>query len=394
LGVIPLAATSETTRLLLAHRIQIAVIPFSVEPVRPRRSDWFHGTAPLNRQTGSVEYHNLQQMNFRFQHTELLIGLAGIGVLILAFYYLLKWKTKVVSRIGDPKLVQQLIKNFSSKAFLLKFVLALVAFTLIVSGAANLQEPGEMDKVQRKGVDVIIAMDVSKSMLAQDIAPNRLERAKQFTNRLISQLGDDRIGLILFAGRAYMQMPLSTDHAMASLYIQQAAPEAVPTQGTVISEALRMSDAAFNRKERKYKAVVLVTDGEDHDPESVQLAQQLASNGIMINTVGIGSPSGSIIPDPETGQPKKDEQGNTVVSKLNEVELQRLASATNGVYVRLNDPADAATKIKAQLDTIQETAMEDNEFRQYKSYFPWFLALAFILLLVEFIVPEKRKEKA
>jgi Ca-activated chloride channel homolog len=333
-------------------------------------------------------------MNFRFQHTEILIGLAGIALLIFAFFYVIKWKKRVITRIGDQKLVEQLIENFSSKAFLLKFILALVAFTLIVSGAANLQQPGEMDKVQRKGVDIIIAMDVSKSMLAQDIAPNRLERAKQFTNRLINQLGDDRIGLILFAGRAYMQMPLSTDHAMASLYIQQATPETVPTQGTVISEALRMSDAAFNRKERKYKAVVLVSDGEDHDPQSVPLAEKLASNGIMINTVGIGSPSGSIIPDPETGQPKKDDMGNTVISKLNETELQQLASATNGVYVRLNDPADAANKVKKQLDTIQATAMEDNEFRQYKSYFPWFLAIAFLLLLVEFVVPEKRREKA
>jgi Ca-activated chloride channel family protein len=331
-------------------------------------------------------------MNFRFQHNEILIGLAGIVLLILAFFYLLKWKKKAATRIGDQKLVQQLINNFSSKSFLLKFILALVAFTLIISGAANLQQPGETDKVQRKGVDIIIAMDVSKSMLAQDISPNRLERAKQFTNRLINQLGDDRIGLILFAGRAYMQMPLSTDHAMASLYIQQATPETVPTQGTIISEALRISQAAFNRKERKYKAVVLVTDGEDHDPQSVPLAEQLASSGIMINTVGIGSPSGSIIPDPETGQPKKDDQGNTVVSKLNETELQQLASVTNGLYVRLNDPAEAASKIKSQLDTIQATAMEDNEFRQYKSYFPWFLGIAFMLLLIEFIIPEKRRK--
>ena len=187
-----------------------------------------------------------------------------------------------------------------------------------------------MENVQRKGVDVMLVLDVSKSMLARDIKPSRLERAKQFLLRLVDQLPNDRIGLVLFAGRAYLQMPLTTDHGAAHMYIQEASPDAVPTQGTVIADALRMANAAFNSKERKYKSIVLVSDGEDHDPDAAKVAKQLAQDGVLINTVGIGSPEGSPIEDPVTGELKKDQEGHTVISKLNEAELQQLATATNG----------------------------------------------------------------
>ncbi len=182
------------------------------------------------------------------------------------------------------------------------FALALAA---VIVASANLQKPGAMDDVQRKGVDVVIAMDVSKSMLAEDIKPNRLERARQLVYKLMDQLPNDRVGLVLFAGRAYLQMPLTTDHGAARMYIQQAGPDVVPTQGTVISEALRASNSAFNSKERKFKSIVLITDGEDHDPQAVPLAQQLAEDGVMINSVGIGSAEGAPIMDPATNDIQK-----------------------------------------------------------------------------------------
>jgi Ca-activated chloride channel family protein len=227
-------------------------------------------------------------------------------------------------------------------------------------------------------------------MLAEDSKPNRLEVAKQLVNKLMNELQNDRIGLILFAGRAYLQMPLTTDHGAARMYVQNAGPEVVPTQGTVIGEALRLSNAAFNSKDKKYKAVVLITDGEDHDPESIKIAQELAANAIMINTVGIGSPEGSPIVDPMTNDFKKDPQGNTVITKLNETGLQQLAQSTKGVYVRLTDPEHAVATIMQQLGTIEKTELEDSAFKDYKSYFQWFLAAAFLFLLVEFFLPERR----
>jgi Ca-activated chloride channel family protein len=287
-------------------------------------------------------------------------------------------------------LVNELIGSYSAKNFLIKFVLASLALALIIVGIANLQRPGAMENVNRKGVDIALAMDVSKSMMAEDIKPNRLERARQVVYKLMDRLPDDRIALVLFAGRAYMQMPLSTDHAAARMYVQQAGPEVVPTQGTVISEALRMSNTAFNSKERKFKSIILITDGEDHDPQAVQLAQQLVTEGVMINTVGIGSPGGAPIIDPVTKEYKKDENGNTVITKLNEAELQQLASATRGVYVRLDNVDDAVKQIVNQLGTIEQTALEDSAFRDYRNYFQYLLAAALLLLIIEFFFPERK----
>lgn len=330
-------------------------------------------------------------VNIRIEHIEFLIGLIGLPILLVLLYFLLRWKKKTTARIGDPALVQQLIDNYSPLRFMIKTGLAIVAFILLVLGAANLQKPGAMENVQRKGVDVMLVLDVSKSMLARDIKPSRLERAKQLLLRLTDKLENDRIGLVVFAGRAYLQMPLTTDHGAARMYIQQASPDIVPTQGTVIGEALKMANMAFNSKERKYKSILLLSDGEDHDPEAQDIARQLAKNGVMINTVGIGSPEGSPIVDPATGELKKDEKGETVMSKLNEAELQQLSAATNGQYIRLDNIDDALITMSQQLDSAEKKSMSDSEFIDYKSFFQWFMFIALVLLLAEFFLAERHR---
>lgn len=299
-----------------------------------------------------------------------------------------------MKKVGDQGLVRLLIRNYSPASFLLKFAAAALALAAIITASANLQRPGQMENVRRQGVDLVITMDVSKSMLAQDIKPNRLERARELVYKLMDELKDDRIGLVVFAGHAYLQMPLTTDHAAARMFVQSASPDAVPTQGTVIGEALRMSASAFNSKERKFKSVVLITDGEDHDPEALQMAKQLAENGVIVNSVGIGSTEGSPILDPATGAYKTDEQGQTVISKLNENELQQLASDTRGVYVHYQNTADAVRQITGQLATLQQSAIEDSAFKDYISYFQWFLGAAFLLLVIEFLLPERKRKLA
>ena len=327
---------------------------------------------------------------YRFQHIEYLAGLVLIPVLLILFLFLINWKKSRVKKIGDPALVKDLVKGYSPAKFALKFSLALLALTAIITGIANLQKPGKMENVQRKGVDVMIALDVSKSMLAEDVKPNRLEKAKQLVTKLLEKLENDRVGLILFAGRAYVQMPLTTDHAAARMYIQSASPAAVPSQGTVIGQALKIANSSFNSKERKFKSVVLISDGEDHDPEALQMTEALAKNGIMLNTVGIGSPEGSPLIDHERNEIKKDQNGNAVITKLNEPELQQLATGTKGIYVRLEDTDEAVAKIKAQLDTIEQQSLGDEAFINYLSYFQWFLAAGFILLLLENFIPERK----
>lgn len=331
---------------------------------------------------------------FRFQHIESLIGLAVIPLLAALFYQVLIWKKNTKKRIGDERLVNQLISNYSERNFLLKFLFAGIALAIIIAGIADPQSPGAMENVQRKGVDIVLAMDVSKSMLAEDIKPSRLERARQVVYKLMDKLPDDRIGLVLFAGRAYMQMPLTTDHAAARMYVQQAGPEVVPTQGTVIADALRMSNTAFNSKERKFKAIVLITDGEDHDPQAVEVAKQLMNEGVMINTIGIGSPAGAPIIDPMTKEYKKDDNGYTVISKLNEPELQQLAGSTKGIYVRLEDVDAAVNNVVKQLGTIEQTSLEDSSFRDYRNYFQWLLGFGLLLVVLEFFFPERKMKTA
>jgi Ca-activated chloride channel family protein len=329
-------------------------------------------------------------MNLQFQHPEFILAFLALPFIGLLFWYVLQWKLSIAKKIGDEKLVNELTKVHSPTKYLAKFVLAALALIALIAALINPQSAGEMDKVERKGVDVMIALDVSNSMLAEDIKPNRLERAKQLVNRLMVQLENDRVGLVLFAGRAYMQMPLTTDHAAARMYVQNAGPHIVPTQGTMISEALKLSTTAFNSKERKYKAIIMITDGEDHDPASLEVAEQLSANGVIVNTVGIGSAAGTPVPDPATGQYRKDAQGNTVLSRLNESQLKQLASLTRGVYVNTDDLNEAAEVLVRQLNTIQETAVEDAAFKDYIHYFPWFVIIALGLLVAEFMLPERK----
>ncbi|HEY4934966.1 MAG TPA: VWA domain-containing protein [Puia sp.] len=329
-----------------------------------------------------------------FQHPEYFIGLILIPLLVFLYYRLISWKKTLGNRIGDPTLVAQLVKSFSSRNFLLKFILICAAVLFLVAGLANLRARGSAENISRQGVDVMIVLDVSKSMLAQDVKPSRLDKAKQLLYRLIDRLQNDRIGLILFAGRSYMQMPLTTDHGAAKLYISEAGPDAVPTQGTVFAEALNMANNSFNRNEHKYKAVVLISDGEDHDPDALKVAKQMADDGVMVNTVGIGSPEGSEIIDPETREPKKDNKGNTVISKLNEQELTGISDATNGIYIHLENLEDATITLTQRLDSIEKRALSDSEFINFKNYFPWFIGLAGILLILELFIPERKRKIA
>jgi Ca-activated chloride channel homolog len=330
------------------------------------------------------------QVVVRFQHDEFFLGLLGIPFLLLLFFGLLVWKRNVTRKMGDPSLIAQLVSNYSPGLFLAKFVLVVLAMLAIVLGLANLQKKGPPENISRTGVDVMLVLDVSKSMLAEDIKPSRLEKAKELLSKLLDNLQNDRVGIILFAGRAYMQMPLTIDQGAARMYIRNAGPSVVPTQGTVIADALAMANNGFNNKEHKYKAVVLVSDGEDHDPDALTTAKHLADDGVMINTVGIGTAEGATLIDPETKETKKDKNGQVVITKLNEAELQQLATSTNGIYIRLDNMDDALITLTSQLDSIEKKSLTDKEFTNYKSLFQWFLALGFLLLLAEFILPERK----
>lgn len=326
-----------------------------------------------------------------FQHPEYLLALVLVPVLIILYAFLLNWKRKAVKRIGDEKLVRRMTADFSSRKFLVKFSLFTVAVGLCAVALAGLASPDGTQKVNRRGIDLVFALDVSKSMLAQDIKPSRLDRAKQVISNVINQSPDDRIGLVVFAGRAYLQMPITVDHAAARMYLSGTSPDDIPTQGTVISQALKMSGAAFNPKDKTYKAVILLSDGEDHDKDAIKTVKQLKADGIIVNTIGIGSPQGAPINDPQTKSYKRDENGDVVISKLNEEELIKIAQAGGGIYQHYNATDEVVRNLLGQLSNLGETTITDKSFDTYRQYFQIFLAAAFLLLLVEFFISERRR---
>ncbi len=330
-------------------------------------------------------------MNLSFQHTHYLIALAAVPLLLILYFFVLNWKKKTIKKIGDANLVAEMIKNHSPQKFALKFILILVAFAAGVFAVANLRSPKGMEQVNRNGIDVMIALDVSKSMLAQDVKPNRLERAKQALGKLIDKLNNDRVGIVVFAGRAYLQMPLTGDHGAAKMYLGAASTDIVPTQGTVISDALKMCYASFNTKEKKYKAVILISDGEDHDEGALKMVKQMTEDGIVINTVGIGSPQGSTIIDELTNQEKKDVNGNTVITRLNEEELRSIAEKGNGSYHLFTNTDELVTKLDAQLASMDQRTVTENSLVNYKYFFPYFLMLALFLMVAELFISERKK---
>ncbi len=326
----------------------------------------------------------------QFQHIEYLMVLAAIPLLLALYFFALNRKKRIIQKMGNENLVREMIKNYSPRRFALKFVMILGAFALAVFALANLRSPKGVEQVNRNGIDVMIAIDVSKSMLAQDIKPNRLERAKQALGKLIDKLGNDRVGIVVFAGRAYLQMPLTGDHGAAKMYLSAASTDIVPTQGTVIADALKMCYTSFNSKEKKYKAVVLISDGEDHDEGALKIAEQMVEEGIVINTVGIGSPQGSDIIDELTNQVKKDINGNTVITRLNEEVLKRIAEKGKGTYQLFTNTDDLVNRLDKQLGSMDQRTVTEDSLVNYKYYFPYFLLIALLLLVVEMFVSERR----
>ncbi len=328
-----------------------------------------------------------------FQHVEFLYLLILIPVFAGLFMYALYKKKAAARKIGDAGLVKILTAGFNKSAYLVKFLLILSAASLIVLALANLRKATGSEKVNRNGIDIMIALDVSKSMLASDIKPDRLTRAKQVLSRLVDKLDNDRIGIVLFAGKSYLQMPLTGDHSAAKMYLSAATTETVPTQGTVIGDALKMCFASFNANEKKYKAVVLISDGEDHDEAAKKVAGQMAQEGVTIYTVGIGSPQGSVIIDEATKQVKTDNEGNAIISKLNEAVLRDIAEKGNGKYILFQNTDAVVNVISSDLAAMDQRTVTDDSLVNYRSYFMYFLLAAFLFLVIELFLSENKRKK-
>ncbi len=333
-------------------------------------------------------------MNFQYQYPQAFYLFVLIPCFLVLFFLYQSWKKRSVKKLGDVKLVKNLYKNHSSAKSNIKFCLVAIAFAGGCLALANPRKPDESSAEARKGIDLVIALDISNSMLATDIAPNRLARAKQFISKLIDNLKNDRIGLVEFAGNGYLQMPLTFDQSAARLYVSTANPNAISAQGTSISDALKKADVAFGDETERFRSVVLITDGETHDEDALEKAKELAGKGVMINTVGIGSPEGSTIMDTTTGKPKTDETGQVVVSRLNEQILQQIAATTNGTYIHLQSAEAAVKAVMGQYAQIEKKALGDTSLYTYETFYTWVVIPMLALLLIELFISDRKKLKS
>ena len=330
---------------------------------------------------------------FQFQHIGYLYALAVVPLLVILFLAAIAWRKRKLQKLGDEKLVAAQIQGFIPGRNTFRFILLSIALATIIIGWANLRVGDKMEKVERKGIDVIVALDVSKSMLAKDIQPDRLTRAKQLIMRLTDKMHNDRLALIVFAGRAYLQVPLTVDYSAAKMMLQNVSPDMVPTQGTVIGDAVDMAMQTFTQNERKYKSLIIITDGEDHDDKAIEKTREAADAGIIVHTVGIGSPQGATLYDPDTKSVKLDENGNPVISKLNEEELRSIAAAGHGTYNLLQNTDEVADKLINSLEGMEQKNLGSVLYSDFTSYYQYFLLVGFLLLIIEWLLPGKKKIK-
>jgi Ca-activated chloride channel family protein len=329
---------------------------------------------------------------FKFAHilNFYLLGLIPILAGCLLFFVL--WRKKAIRKYGDPVVIQSLMPDYSPMKVWLKFGVLSMAMGLLIFSMAGPQTGSRIEKVKRKGIDVMICLDVSNSMLAMDIKPNRLERAKQSITRLIDNLEGDRIGIIVFAGKAYTQLPITTDYAAAKMFTENISTTLVPTQGTTIAQAIEMAISAFGESKHN-KAIIVITDGEDHEGSVLEQAELAVKAGINIYTIGMGLPEGSPIPVFSNGVQvgyKKDRDGQTVMTKLDEPLLQKLASVGKGMYVRATTSETGLGKIFEEIGRIEKSEIEEKQFSDYEDQFQYFLGIAIFLFLLDLFIFERK----
>ena len=329
---------------------------------------------------------------FRFENIACLYALPIVLVLAALVYFLMQRKKKQLAQIGDPKLLDRLMVDRSTTKEWLKYGLWLLGITFLIIACSNPQWGTKKVKVKATAADIYIALDISRSMDARDISPSRLERSKKFVEELINTLKGDRIGLISFAGGAYLQIPLTSDYAAVQLYANAANTDQAGSQGTAIQEAIDLASKAFEDDTPHQRAIIVISDGEDHDDEAISTARAARENGLVTFAVGVGTTEGAMIPVMDRGREtyKKDDEGVPVTTKLNMELMQNLADAGGGNFYLVNQGSDAIKDLKARLDRLQKRDIEQNSFTEYNSYFQYFLFFGILCLLLEQITTQRK----
>lgn len=331
--------------------------------------------------------------SFRFAHPEYFYFLLVIPVFTVFFILSRINRRRSLRLFGDHALIEQLMPSVSTARPIIKFILWMLALGFIITSLAQPQFGSKLLTSKRKGVELIIALDVSNSMMAEDIKPNRLERAKRAIAKLTERLRDDKLGLIVFAGQAYVQLPITTDYVSAKLFLDAINTSIVPVQGTAIGAAINMATKSFSPNFVGSKAIIVITDGENHEDDAVGAAKEALEKKIIVHTIGMGLPQGAPIPM-GTGSSDflKDNEGKVVVTKLDETMLNQIAAAGGGTYIRANNAEVGLNNLFNEIEKMQKTEMDSRQYSEYNDQFPLFLALALAMILLDFMILDRKNK--
>ncbi|MCX6257122.1 MAG: VWA domain-containing protein [Bacteroidia bacterium] len=332
---------------------------------------------------------------FQFAHKEYLMLLALIPVLGILFFIVIILKKRAVKSFGEYSLISLLMPDVSASRPVVKFILVMVGLAFLILAIAGPQVGSKLGDVKHKGVELIVCLDVSNSMLAEDVQPNRLEKAKQVISKMIDNLKNDKFGLIIFGGDAYVQLPITTDYGAAKMFLASAGPNSIPVQGTAIGSSLEMAIKSFTSEKDKNRAIVLISDGENHEDDAVEMSGEAAKKGIIIHTMGIGKPEGS--PIPRGGKLggnnfMTDNQGQVIITKLNETNLEQMASSGNGIYIRVNNTQSAVKSLFDEINKMEKTEIQATVYSEYEERFQYVVAVALLFLIVEFFIRERKNK--
>lgn len=332
---------------------------------------------------------------FKFENQIFFYAFAAIPACIIIYIWYLQRTKRNLKKLGEFDLVSQLVPNVSKAKKNTKFIFYLLGLSFLILGICNLQTGSKLQDVKREGSDIMICLDVSNSMLAQDLSPNRLERAKIAIESMIDKLQGDRLGIIIFAGEAYVQLPITTDYNSAKLFLESINTKIVPVQGTNIADAINKAVESFGKDEGKNKAIVVITDGENNEEansSAVEAAEEAGKKNIVVNTIGVGSESGVPIPniiDGVVSGYKKDNSGNTIVTKLDSKILQDIAAETNGVYVQASSSDVGLDAILTKIGELDKKQLESKMYTDYEDQFQWFLGAALLFIVIEALISER-----
>ena len=326
-----------------------------------------------------------------FAQAQYLFLILLIPVFFLLQALVLKLRARRIRKFGDEALVRQLMPSYSKSKTWVRLVMFSIGFFFFVVGLARPQIGAKLKEHETKGAEIMIVLDVSNSMLAEDYTPNRLDRAKLAISRLVDKLRDDRIGLIVFAGNSFVQLPITTDYVSAKMFLSSISTESVPIQGTAIGDAINTALRSFSAQSEKSRAIIVITDGENHEDDPVAVAAQAAEMGARVFTIGVGSPEGK--PIPMDGELLTDKDGNIVVTRLDESVLQEVANAGKGLYVRAGNSEFGLNPIIDDIRRMEDEKYSSIVFEEYDEQFMYFMGIALLFFVIEMLVGERRSKK-